>query len=94
MATLRCSFVRWVLCFLLLMVSSLIAQVQNGQFTGIVTDPSGAAIANAKITVTNSSTNFLDSTTTNASGLYNLKELPVGNYKITVEAQGFKTVSN
>ena len=39
--------------FLLLMVLSASAQVQNGQFTGVVTDPSGAAIPNAKVTVTN-----------------------------------------
>ena len=34
------------------------AQVQNGQFTGTVTDPTGAAIANAKVTVTNPATNL------------------------------------
>src|SRR5271170_2822999 len=90
----KLSFVRSALCLLPLMVSFSIAQVQNGQFTGVVTDPSGAAIANAKITVTNAGTNFADSTTTNQNGLYNLKELPVGTYKITVEASGFKTATN
>jgi hypothetical protein len=67
------------------------AQVQNGQFVGVVTDPSGAAIANAKVTVTNTATNLSASTTTNQSGLFTVKELPIGNYKITVEAPGFKT---
>jgi Carboxypeptidase regulatory-like domain/TonB dependent receptor len=84
----------WVLYFLPIMVSLSAAQVQNGQFTGSVTDPSGAAIANATITVTNASTNFVDSARTNQSGLYDLKELPVGIYKITVEAPGFKTATN
>src|SRR5437660_577412 len=56
------------------------AQIQNGQFSGTVTDPSGAAIPNAKVTVTNTGTNLSVSTTTNQSGLYVAKELPVGTY--------------
>jgi hypothetical protein len=88
---------RVVLCVLsvvVLLLSLSTAQVQNGQFSGLVTDPSGAAIADAKVTVTNPSTNFTNATTTNQNGLYNLKELPIGVYKITVEASGFKTTSN
>ncbi|HUJ93653.1 MAG TPA: carboxypeptidase-like regulatory domain-containing protein, partial [Terriglobales bacterium] len=70
----------------LLLVSSLsaIAQVQNGQFTGVVTDPSGAALANASVTVTNTATNFAVAATTNQTGIYVVKELPPGPYKITV----------
>ena len=49
-----------------------IAQVENGQFTGNVTDPSGAAIANAKVTVTNIDTNRTVSTVTSQSGAYNV----------------------
>jgi outer membrane receptor protein involved in Fe transport len=70
------------------------AQVQNGQFTGEITDPSGAAIANAKVTVTNTGTNLTQTVTTNQAGLFTAKELPVGTYKVTVEAKGFKTVQN
>src|SRR5258707_6563105 len=73
---------------------SAFAQVQNGQFTGTVTDPTGAAIANAKVTVTNPATDLNLTTTTNSSGNYTVKEVPVGAYKLTVEAAGFKTVSN
>lgn len=79
---------------LLALTMSAFAQVQNGQFTGDVTDPSGAAIPNAKVTVTNVGTNLTVNVTTNAAGLYTAKELPVGTYKITVEAQGFKTSQN
>jgi len=82
-----------VLAIVVLTISAL-AQVQNGQFTGIVTDPSGAAISNAKVTVLNTATNFTVTNTTNDSGLYTAKELPVGPYKITVEAPGFKTSAN
>src|SRR5438876_3390751 len=79
---------------LLIMVVSAAAQVQNGQFTGTITDPSGAAIANAKVTAVNPATNLSVAATTNATGLYTLKELPPGSYKITAEAPGFRTSSN
>ena len=79
-----------VLAVVVLTISAL-AQVQNGQFTGTVTDPSGAAISNAKVIVVNTGTNFTLTSTTTDSGLYNARELPVGTYKITVEASGFKT---
>src|SRR5438477_3299661 len=79
---------------ILLVALGAFAQVQNGQFTGTVTDPSGAAIPNAKVTVTNMGTNLSVTTTTNQSGLYTARELPIGTYKIAAEARGFKTSSN
>ena len=79
---------------LLMLALAAIAQVQNGQFTGTVTDPSGAAIPNAKVTVTNQATNLSVTTTTNQTGLYNARELPVGSYTISAEAPGFRTVTN
>jgi len=79
---------------LLALTFSAFAQVQNGQLTGTVTDPSGAAIANAKVTVTNPATGYSVSTTSNSSGNYTAREVPVGTYKVSVEAAGFKTVSN
>jgi len=79
---------------MLLLALSAIAQIQNGQFEGTVTDPSGAAIPNAKVTVTNTSTNLAIVVTTNQTGNYTVKELPIGSYKITVEAPGFKTATD
>src|SRR5881396_1674476 len=76
---------------MLLVALSAFAQVQNGQFTGTVTDPSGAAIPDAKVTVTNMGTNLSVTTTSNQSGVYTVRELPVGTYKISAEAKGFKT---
>ena len=70
------------------------AQVHNGQFNGTVIYPTGAAVANAKVTATNPATNFSVSVTTNSNGNYALKELPVGTYKLTAEAPGFKTFSD
>ena len=73
---------------------SAFAQVQNGQFAGTVTDPSGAAVPNAKVTVVSTGTNLTVSATTNQSGNYIVKELPIGTYKLTAEASGFKTESD
>ena len=67
-----------------------VAQVQNGQFAGIVTDPSGAALPNAKLTVTNLGTNLAVTAVTNQSGAYTVAELPIGTYNVVVEAKGFR----
>jgi Carboxypeptidase regulatory-like domain/TonB dependent receptor len=84
-----------LLSFSLLALSlTAFAQIQNGQFTGVVTDPSGASVANAQVTVINVATNLSVKTTTNQEGTYVAKELPVGTYRITAEAQGFKTTTN
>ena len=83
-----------VVLSVLVLATGAVAQIQNGQFTGIVTDPSGAAVPNAKVTVTNLGTNLTVTTTTNNSGLYTAKELPVGSYRISAEAKGFKTTTN
>src|SRR3954465_2222290 len=87
---------RFCLSFLcvFVLVAGALAQVQNGQFTGVVTDPSGAAIANAKVTTTNVDTNLSVTATTEQTGLYKFNELPAGTYRITAEAPGFKTISN
>ena len=81
------------LSFLWLFSLVSLAQIQNGTFTGTVSDPSGAAIPNAKVTVVNTGTSYSSTTTTNSSGLYTVKELPPGAYRVSAEAQGFKTTT-
>ncbi len=61
----------------------------NAQLNGTVTDPSGATVANAKITVTNTATNATFTATTNQDGFYAVPNLPPGAYELTVEAPGF-----
>jgi len=87
---------RFCLVSLLVLLFALtaIAQIQNGQFTGTVTDPSGAAVANAKVMITNAATGLSVTATSNATGAYQVSELPPGTYKITIEAPGFKTFSD
>ena len=65
------------------------AQDTNGRIIGTVTDTQGAAIAGAKISVTNTGTNVLSDTVTNNEGYYQVLQLPVGSYTVTVEHAGF-----
>ena len=64
----------------------------GGQITGVVTDPSGALIPGAAVTVTNTATNVARSTETNAAGLYSFPDLTPGVYDVKVVAAGFGTV--
>ena len=86
----------WCFAFLSVLgfAFTALAQVQNGAFTGTVTDPSGAAVPNAKVTITNLGTNASMTSTTNNTGLFNARELPPGTYRLSVEAPGFKTFTN
>ncbi|MGI9067855.1 MAG: carboxypeptidase regulatory-like domain-containing protein [Pyrinomonadaceae bacterium] len=76
---------------LFLSVSIASAQSDRGAITGRVTDPQGAAVVNAKVTATNSSTNESREVTTSDEGNYTLAELKADSYKVTIEAPGFKT---
>ena len=72
--------------------AGLLAQSATGQLTGTVKDPSGAAITQVKVTVSNQATGFTRETRTNEAGVYTLPLLPVGTYTITAEQTGFSQV--
>src|SRR6266404_4025395 len=57
---------------------------------GVVTDPAGAAVGGATVTLTNEETNQLLTTTTNDEGVYNFNSLPPSHFTLTVEKTGFK----
>ena len=65
--------------------------ITSGDVTGTVTDPSGAGVPNAAVTLTNTNTNAGQSTATNQAGSYRFAFLPPGTYSVTVRAQGFRT---
>jgi hypothetical protein len=76
---------------LLLKASLLLnAQAVNGTLLGTVTDSTGATVANAKVTVTETATSALHQSATNESGNYTFPDLPPGTYSVSVEANGFK----
>jgi hypothetical protein len=65
----------------------------TGTIQGIVTDPSGASVPKATITVRNLATGEERSFTTDESGLYVVPSLPVGRYSVTAKAPGLQTTT-
>ena len=73
--------------------TALFSQVNTASLTGLIKDPSEAAVANAKVTVTQKSTGVQRTATTDTSGSYFFPVLPVGIYDLTVESTGFTTAN-
>lgn len=87
----RMTLVSIALLFVLLAAVGLSAQTFRGTILGTVTDPSGAVVAGAKVTVKNVGTGLERTTETSADGSYSLPELPIGTYTVTVTQPGFQT---
>ncbi|QNI37956.1 TonB-dependent receptor [Edaphobacter albus] len=85
---------RIALCsvFLFLVSCSMaLAQTITGSVTGTVTDASGAAVGGAKVTAVNIDTGVQTSTATNSAGVYTIRFLQIGHYKLNISAQGFSS---
>src|SRR5579885_2694301 len=74
-----------------LTLSPLSAQVKSSAITGTVSDPTGAVVPNATVTVLNEGTAVSTETKTTEKGDYTVPYLPVGHYTLLVNAAGFKT---
>ena len=74
---------------LLLALVPVSGQAISGDVTGNVTDPTGALIPSASVTIQNEQTGLSTSSTTDASGSYRFFNLPIGSYTLKVSAQGF-----
>jgi len=85
----RHSFV-FFLAIMALLPIVLLAQGGNGSIGGTISDPSGAVVPNANVTITNLATNATTHFTSLADGRYLAPQLPPGNYRVSVEAAGFK----
>jgi hypothetical protein len=66
------------------------AQIGVSTITGLVTDSTGAVVPNATVTVTQKSTNFTFTSQTNSEGVYRVPSLQPGEYRVVVEAAGFR----
>lgn len=77
--------------FLFACSSSLLGQSARARIIGTVTDPQGAVVPGAEVTVTNVATGIKNKATTDQEGHYQALELPIGDYRVKVERQGFKT---
>ncbi len=82
-----------VLMVLILFTSSASAQVSGATLQGTVTDPSGAVIPNARVTITELTTGVSRNVTTNKSGVYSAQNLPAGHYKLVAAASSFQQVT-
>src|ERR1700686_4099542 len=78
------------ICLVTLTAQPAWGQAVYGSIIGTVTDPQGAAVANAKVTVTDQRKGTSDTTTTNDSGNYSVTHLIPDVYTVRVEAPGFK----
>jgi len=70
--------------------SPALAQATTGTVSGSVSDPNGAVVAGATVTLTNSATGQGRTVSTNDRGLFVAASMPNGVYRVTVEASGFK----
>jgi len=91
----RLTLLALIAIFALLFSAQAFAQttVAQGSIQGSVTDPSGAVVGGAKVTITNKATGQVVSTTSSSSGTYSSGGLIPGDYEVRVEAKGFKTVA-
>ncbi len=67
--------------------------VGTGSINGVVTDPSGAVVGSATVSITNTATNSIIRLTSNSSGAYTSGALTPGEYRVQVSAKGFSSIS-
>jgi hypothetical protein len=79
-----------IIVALLLSVGSAAAQTNTGQISGTVRDSSGGVLPGVTVTVTNVGTGIEWTEVTGPTGTYTVTNLPVGNYKVTVQIEGFR----
>ena len=75
----------------ILFISPTHAQLYTGSLTGVITDPSGAVVQNANVTLTDVEKGFKYNIRTNSAGRYLLRPIPPATYTLTVAATGFET---
>jgi hypothetical protein len=81
------------LVVLLFGANTAVGQEVTATITGTATDPSGAAIAGAKVTAKSVERGITYTAESNESGLYRISQLPVGSYELKVEKTGFNSLA-
>jgi len=80
-----------ILAITIFSASNAYAQVSGATLSGTITDPSGAAIAGAKVSITNKATGVTRDVTADSAGFYSAPNLLPGPYEVTASASGFST---
>jgi hypothetical protein len=79
-----------ILCMLILCLAAPVwGQLYTGSISGLVVDPSGAVVPNAKVAATDTERSYAYKTVTDQTGRYAIRALPPGQYTLSVEAEGF-----
>ncbi len=76
---------------LLCLTAPAVAQYTTASFGGAVLDSTGAIVPDARVTVRNVDTGLRQTTSTDAAGAFLFPRLPIGNYELTVDKEGFST---
>jgi hypothetical protein len=84
------SIMSLVLLGLLFWIPPIFSQGTTSRVTGVVTDPTGAVVPEAVVTLTNEATRVSYTTRTTSAGTYVFDSIPIGTYTVTVEKEGFK----
>lgn len=71
-------------------LAPLLYAQSTGRISGVVTDPSGAAVQNASVTATSAETALKRTTNTNGEGIFVFPDLPIGTYTVETTVQGFR----
>src|SRR5882672_7575364 len=80
-----------VVCLFITLAPACLAQSFNASISGTVTDPSGAAVPKAEVTLTSVETGSVAKTTSGQDGLYAFPNLQRGGYELKASAAGFRT---
>jgi hypothetical protein len=81
----------WTAVLVLLFCLPAVSQTVTGDIGGTVADTTGAVIVGAQVMATNVASNMTSSAVTNKEGIYSIRFLPIGSYKVSVSADGFST---
>jgi len=85
---------RWVVLLIILLSVSLPAFAQEATVVGTVTDPTGATVPGANISITNTDTGVVQQFQSNTAGEFVAPSLHIGHYTVRAEAAGFKAVQH
>jgi hypothetical protein len=80
-------------CALAVWPNTVAAQVYSGSLTGVVTDPSGAVVPGAHVSLIDVSKGYSFSASSDSVGRYVIRNLPPSSYRLIVEAKGFESFS-
>lgn len=86
---------RWMMCAAMLLIClAAQAQFESASVLGYVKDQSGAAVANANVTLTNTATGITRATTSDQEGRYEFSSIPIGPYVVKAQAASFAPIQS